>query len=67
MIELLSPANKQPGSDREQYIHKRRQLLCSQTHLVELDLLRGGPRMPVEELPACDYYALVSRAGGASD
>ena len=30
-------------------------------NLVELDLLRGGPRLPLEDLPACDYYALVAR------
>jgi hypothetical protein len=24
-------------------------------------LLRGGQRMPLRTLPACDYYALVSR------
>jgi hypothetical protein len=28
---------------------------------VEVDLLRGGPRMPVQDLPECDYYAMVSR------
>ena len=61
-IELLSPANKQPGSNREQYLAKRRQLLFSSVHLVEIDLLRGGPRMPLEKPPVCDYCALVSRA-----
>ena len=40
----------------------RRQLLASGVHLVEIDLLRGGPRMPMEDLPDCDYYAIVSRA-----
>ena len=62
VIELLSPSNKQPGPDREQYVAKRAQLLQSSVHFVELDLLRGGPRMPMENLPPCDYYALVSRA-----
>jgi hypothetical protein len=62
VIELLSPANKKPGPDREQYLAKRSQLLASAVHFVELDLLRGGPRLPLEELPQCDYYALVSRA-----
>jgi hypothetical protein len=33
------------------------------THLVELDLLRGGERLPtVGSLPAGDYYAIVSRS-----
>lgn len=62
VIELLSPANKRPGPDREQYLSKRRRLLRSTAHLVELDLLRAWPRMPVEKLPICDYLILVSRA-----
>jgi hypothetical protein len=62
VVELLSPANKRPGADREQYLHKRRRLLRSPTHLVEIDLLRTWPRMPVEHLPACDYLLFASRA-----
>jgi len=46
VIELLSPANKDPGPDREQYLSKRRQILTGETHLVEIDLRRGGRRMP---------------------
>ncbi len=62
VIELLSPANKNSGPDRQQYLDKRAQLLASPVHLVELDLLRAGPRLPMQDLPDCDYYALVSRA-----
>lgn len=61
VLELLSPANKYAGPDREQYLAKRALLLASAVHLVEIDLLRGGPRLPLEGLPACDYYILVSR------
>jgi hypothetical protein len=61
VIELLSPANKRLGPDREQYINKRNQLLANRVNLVEIDLLRGGPRLPFDNLPACDYYAMVSR------
>lgn len=61
VIELLSRANKQTGPDREQYIAKRRQLLTGAVNFVEIDLLRGGPRLPLDDLPDCDYYALVSR------
>jgi Protein of unknown function (DUF4058) len=62
VIELLSPTNKYSGPDRKQYLGKRGGLLASSTHLVELDLLRGGPRMPfAEPHPECEYYALVSR------
>lgn len=61
VIELLSPSNKE--TDREQYLGKRDQFLRSPAHFIELDLLRGGPRLPVEGLPVCDYYAMVSWAG----
>lgn len=61
VIELLSPTNKYAGPDREQYLGKRRELLRSQTHLVELDMLRGGPRMPLDAMPFCAYCAVVSR------
>jgi hypothetical protein len=60
VIELLSPSNK--AADREQYLGKREQFLRSSVHFIELDLLRGGLRLPVEGLPGCDYYAMVSRA-----
>jgi hypothetical protein len=60
VIELLSPSNKRWGPDRDAYFAKRYQLLGSQTHLVEIDLLRGNRRMPLNGLPDCDYYAMVS-------
>lgn len=61
VIELLSPSNKYAGADRDQHVAKRQQLFHSRVHLVEIDLLRGGPRLPVEGLPPCDYYVMVSR------
>lgn len=61
-IELLSPSNKATGPDREAYWAKIRRVIRSSANFVEIDLLRGGPRMPWAGLPACDYYALVSRA-----
>jgi hypothetical protein len=61
VIELLSPCNKYAGADRDQYLAKRHHLLTSPVHLVEIDLLRGGPRMPMRNLPECDYCVLVSR------
>jgi hypothetical protein len=63
VIELLSPSNKRPGPDREQYLAKRREILRSAAHLVEIDLLRGWLPMPAEDRPSGDYSALVSRAG----
>lgn len=62
VIETLSPSNKRASSDgREQYLAKRQEILQSRTNLVELDLLRGGKRLPVAGLPHGDYFALVSR------
>ncbi len=61
VLELLRPSNKYAGSDRDQYLVKRQELLASGVNLVEVDLLRGGPRMPMEDLPDCDYCVLVSQ------
>ena len=61
MIEVLSPSNKRHGPDREQYLMKRSVLLCSPVSIVEIDLLRGGPRLPMDGVPPCDYCAMVSR------
>ncbi|MCI0358166.1 MAG: DUF4058 family protein [Planctomycetaceae bacterium] len=62
VIETLSPANKRASSDgRGQYLAKRDEILQSRTNLVELDLLRGGKRLPVVGMPPGDYYAIVSR------
>jgi hypothetical protein len=60
-LELLSPSNKTAGPDRDDYLAKRRQVLASQTHFVEIDLRRGGVRPDFPPLPACDYYVLLSR------
>ena len=65
VIELLSPSNKKPGPDREQYIAKRREYLRSAAHLVEIDLLRGWKPMPALGRPECDYSIMVSRGGKA--
>ena len=62
VVELLSPSNKYRGDDRDQYLAKRRRLLRSEVHLVEIDLLRGADRMPVTGVAASDYLLLVSRA-----
>jgi hypothetical protein len=51
---LPSPANKHARPDREQYLARRLQSLNSPVHLVEIDLLRGGPRLPLEGLTECD-------------
>lgn len=64
VIELLSPANKMPGPDREAYLLKRNTFLASQANVIEIDLLRRGERMPLgEPAPAVpDYCVLVLQA-----
>jgi Protein of unknown function (DUF4058) len=61
VLELLSPTNKEsPG--RALYYAKRTALLYQDVHLVELDLLRSGRRMPMKvPLPPGDCYYFVSR------
>ena len=64
VIELLSPSNKRANAEgREEYLAKREEILRSKTNLVEIDLLRGGLRLPtVEPLPPGDFFAFVCRA-----
>lgn len=62
VIELLSPSNKNYGKDRAKYLYKRKMILESSVHLIELDFLRAGPRMKCQAPPACDYLVMVSRA-----
>ena len=45
VLEVLSPTNKSPGEGRRLYEEKRLQVLGTRTHLVEVDLLRGGEPM----------------------
>ncbi len=63
VIEVLSPSNKVPGSrGRASYQQKRQEVMTSDSHLVEIDLLRAGLRLPAREaLPDADYYIHVSR------
>ena len=66
-IELLSPWNKY-GEGIGEYRHKRRALVGSGVHVVELDLLRRGTRTELANpLPPGDYYALVFRADRRPD
>jgi len=62
-IEVLSPVNNRSASrGRRKYLRKREAVLQSASDLIELDLLRGGRRLPMREpLPPGDYYAFVSR------
>lgn len=61
VIELLSPTNKR-GQGREEYLTKRERILLSRTHLLEVDLLRQGERVPMQQpLPPMPYFVFLSR------
>ncbi len=61
VVEILSPKNKRTGEGRDQYLSKRQKVLGSQSHLVEIDLLRGGEALPMQDAGTSDYRVLVSR------
>lgn len=62
-IEIISPKNKKAGEGRKAYERKRKKVLASLSHLVEIDLLRSGKPMEiVGEKPIGDYYIIVSRS-----
>jgi hypothetical protein len=61
-IDILSPTNKR-ADGRMEYLSKRRHILLSTTHLLEIDLLRQGRRLPMRDpLPPAEYFILLSRA-----
>jgi hypothetical protein len=61
-IELLSPANKR-GEGRTEYLMKRQRVLLGAAHLMEIDLLRSGHRLPMRDpLPGHPYFVFLSRA-----
>jgi hypothetical protein len=61
VIEILSPVNKQ-GDGAVEYRRRRQTIFETETHILEIDLLRRGLRLPFESdpLPA-DYYVFLSR------
>ncbi len=70
VIEILSPSNKQPGRDLDDYLKKRNELLETSTSLIEIDLLRQGRRLwagtSLEQnlartMRPTDYVAVVNR------
>ena len=66
-IEVLSPSNKNSGTEGwDLYQRKRQSLLLGDVNLVEIDLLRGGRRMPMlDPWPDAPYTVLVARAKAA--
>jgi len=72
VIELLSPSNKVPGTHgQDDYVRKRESLLDSYSHLLEIDLLRGGAhtvtldRARIAAQKPFDYVICLHRAGAA--
>lgn len=63
VLEVLSPTNKRRGSTGlASFRQKRREILSSDSHWVEIDLLRAGVRLALREpLPPCHYAVHVSR------
>ena len=59
VVELLSPVNK--VRHRDAYEQKRRTLLATDVNFVEIDLLRLGERLPLDDPPESDYLVSVSR------
>src|SRR5260370_5410640 len=64
LIEVLSPTNKIRGSrGRASFMSKRHEIMNSEVHWVEIDLLRTGvPSVTDPPLRPSDYRILVSRA-----
>lgn len=62
-IEILSPANKRSGLEgAEAYERKRQEILRSEAHLLEIDLLRAGVRPSlITDLPDNPYFVFLSR------
>jgi hypothetical protein len=63
VIEVLSPKNKRYGVGRTAYENKRQRVLASESHLIEIDLVRENTPMPMIGVEATsDYRIVVSRA-----
>ncbi len=64
VIELLSPANKVPNSSGgESFEEKRREVMHSKSHWVEIDLLRGKRMVPIpKKLGPHEYLVHISPA-----
>ncbi len=70
VVEVLSPSNKAVGSaGRELYLTKQQELFESQTHLIEIDLLRRGehtvvaPREQLLGRGIWDYLVCLHHGG----
>jgi len=64
VIEILSPSNKIAGSEgRRSFVAKRRDVMRSPSHWVEIDLLRGGvPILNRSSHSPCEYRVYTSHS-----
>lgn len=63
-IELLSSESKLLHStNRDQFLARRQAIFVSQTHWLEIDLLRAGER-PADIVLGSDYYAMLRPGDG---
>jgi hypothetical protein len=62
-IEVLSPTHKRPGAEGwKEYERKRQAMLLGRANFIEIDLLRGGQKMPMlDDWPDCPYSLLLCR------
>jgi hypothetical protein len=61
VIEILSPTNKR-GDGYDEYTEKRDRTLRGSAHLIEIDLLRRGRRVPMRrKLPRFPYFVFLCR------
>ena len=62
VIEVLSPSNKRKGKGRSDYEAKRSKILHTDSHLIEIDLLRSDDPITMSGAMPLDYHVLVSRS-----
>ncbi len=73
IIEVLSPANKAGGAGRREYQRKQRSVLNSDSHLLEIDLLRAGQhtvameREPIAAQKSFDYLVCLARVASEAE
>jgi hypothetical protein len=59
VIEVLSPINKRMGKGRLDYETKRAMILSSFSNFVEIDLLRQGQPMPIQDHSGRSHYRIL--------
>ncbi|MGD1856416.1 MAG: DUF4058 family protein [Leptolyngbyaceae cyanobacterium] len=62
IIEVLTPQKKRPGRGRDHYEQRCEAIFGSDTHFVEIDLLRGWEPISAYGPSDTDYQVLVSRS-----